>query len=71
MERLAEPMKVALRVLAALSDRQAPSIADIAQLKAYVPDCAATPLDELACEVIQQALKSRAAARARSAPPWR
>ena len=71
MERLVDPMKVALRVLAALSERQIPSAADIAQLKAYVPECAGTPLDELACEVIQQALKKRAAARAKSSPPWR
>jgi hypothetical protein len=66
MERIVEPMKVALRVLSAISEGRVPSSADIAQLRAYVPDSAAAAADEVACEVIQQALKSRAAARAKS-----
>jgi len=67
MERVVEPMKVALRVLSAVSERQTPASADIALLKAYAPEWAGAPLDEMACEVIQQALRKRAAARAKAA----
>jgi hypothetical protein len=57
-------MKVALRVLTALTERQVPDAADLERLhrclSSYPPDAAP---DELACDVIQQALKRRAIAR--------
>jgi hypothetical protein len=62
-----EALKVALRVLTALGDHQCPDPADVEGLKRYAPLLADTPLDELACEVIQQALRRRAEVRSRGA----
>lgn len=57
-------MKAALRVLTALTEKQAPATQDVSELQAYVPqNSAALPLDELACEAIQQALRNRAETR--------
>ena len=56
-----EALKTALRVLAAITDggRQ-PDPADVEQLRRLAPLMADTPLDELAADVIQQALRRRA-----------
>ena len=67
MEASVEAMKVALRVLTAISERQPPEVTDIECLKSLVPLFADLPLDELACHVIQDALQRRAAVRARAA----
>jgi hypothetical protein len=63
MRRSADALRVvALRVLTALMDGQRPDAADIRRLITYAPSGEYTldQLDELACEVIQQALKDRA-----------
>ena len=56
-------MQVALRVLMAITDRQLPAPQDIRELRRLAPLSADTPIDELACEVIQLALNNRAEAR--------
>jgi hypothetical protein len=61
-------MQTALRVLSAITKNLEPSTADINSLLSYAgrqPD--GTALDELACEVIQQALARRARVRAAAA----
>jgi hypothetical protein len=65
MDLSIEAMKIALRVLMALSEHQHPDKADVKALKSYAPLLADGPLDELACDVVQQALKRRAEARAK------
>jgi hypothetical protein len=55
---------VALRVLMAITDRQLPAPEDIRELRRLSPLFADRPPDELACEVIQLAMKNRAEARA-------
>jgi hypothetical protein len=61
-----DAMRVALRVLVALSERHDPDQAEVKRLKAIAAtDKRHLPTDELACEVIQQALKHRAEARER------
>ena len=61
-------MKLAVRVLTAISLGQQPEKNDVEALRTLEPLLADTaPLDELACEVIQQALKRRAEVRARQA----
>ena len=64
MQQSYDAMKIALRVLEALTERRYPDSNDVAILR----DLAGSPeqsmgVDELACEVIQQALKHRAEAR--------
>ena len=54
-------MKVALRVLTALSEKRIPSAKDVEELGSYAgPQPAHMELDEFACEVIQTALRNRA-----------
>jgi hypothetical protein len=59
-----KPMKVALRVLAAINQRQTPSASDVAILRESVPNGRHLPPDELACEVIQQDMRRRIQTRA-------
>jgi len=56
-------MRIALRVLTAIADRKAPNNADVEELRKMAPQTGDAPLDDLACDVIQQALKRRADAR--------
>jgi hypothetical protein len=57
-------MELALRVLAALTQKRHPNPADVDRLRTVAETGARElPPDELACEVIQQALKHRAEAR--------
>ena len=56
-------MKTALRVLTALSEKRAPDPADVDTLTNYAPLLWNLSVDELACDVIQQALKRRAESR--------
>lgn len=56
-------MKVALRVLTALTEKHSPAKSDMDDLHEFAPSLAHLPPDELACEVIQQALQRRAVAR--------
>ena len=53
-------MQTALRVLTAITEKHEPDTADIEELRRLTPSLAAMPPDELACGVIQQALKRRA-----------
>lgn len=63
MKQSLAAMKTALRVLTALSERRVPEPADVDALKNYAPLLGNLSVDELACDVIQQALKRRAEAR--------
>jgi hypothetical protein len=56
-------MKTALRVLSALTEKQNPDAHDVEDLRRLAPDCESLALDELACEVIQRALRTREKAR--------
>jgi hypothetical protein len=59
-------MTTALRALGALTERQEPEAKDVAELRRLAPTMDAAPVDELACEVIQQALRTRAQLRAKA-----
>ena len=65
MERSLDAMKVAMRVLTALSDKRTPDPADIKTLNEFAPLLRDLSPDELACDVIQQALRRRSQVRAR------
>ncbi len=52
-----EIMKVALQVLTAITDKSGPRRSDIEALLMFAPDLTKLPADELACEVIQRAMK--------------
>jgi hypothetical protein len=58
-------MKTALRVLTAVTKMQNPEPADLDELRRLAPSLADSPIDELACAVIQQAIKRREAIRER------
>ena len=60
-------LKTALRVLIDISDHNPPDPADLETLRKLVPLMADAPVDELACEVIQQAIRRRATVRIRMA----
>jgi hypothetical protein len=65
MQQSVDEMRVALRVLDALTSHQTPDPADVRDLWEQSPVGAKyslDSLDELACEVIQQALRHRTAA---------
>jgi hypothetical protein len=63
MQKGLDAMKTALRVLTAITERQHPDMADIEALRRFAPQHANTSLDELARDVIQEALKQRSAIR--------
>jgi hypothetical protein len=56
-------MKTALRVLTAIIEKRTPETTDIEPLRQMALLPADAPLDEVACEVIQQAVRIRAADR--------
>ena len=58
-----DAIKTATRVLTALTAEQVPAAADIQSLREYDNSINARELDELACDVIQKALRHRAAMR--------
>lgn len=59
-----EAMKTALRMLTALTEKSQPDAADLQALRAFQHQSRDLPADELACEVIQEALRERAEVRA-------
>jgi hypothetical protein len=64
MQQSFDAMTTALRVLKAVTEKHLPDPADIAALRDLAgPQPEDIDVDELACEVIQTALKRRAAAR--------
>ena len=67
METSHNDLTTALRVLTAIVNKQEPGPEDIAKLKAFAPLLDTAPLDILACEVIQQAVRRRADDRAKAA----
>jgi len=58
-------MEAALRVLAAVTSRRDPDIADVAAIRSYAPDVADLPPDALACEVVYRVRQTRSVARAK------
>ena len=66
MKASIEAIKTATRVLAALTERKIPDPADVESLRALSGFQNGRDLDELACDVIQQALKHRAEVRGRA-----
>ena len=52
-------LRIAIRVLTAITDRQNPEPDDISSLVRYAPDLKNLPSDGLACAIIQRALKAR------------
>jgi len=67
MEQAVETLRLALRVLMAIIDRRCPEPHDVAALQRLAPSGEPTPLDELACDLIQKAVQQRATARAAGA----
>lgn len=64
MQLSLDAMQTALRVLNALAERQPPEQRDLDHLRDLaVPEERTLPYDELACAVIQRALKHRAEVR--------
>lgn len=60
-------MKTALRVLSAMTEKQCAAEADVQELERYAgPRPPGQDVDEYACNVIERALKQRAAARTRT-----
>ena len=53
-----ERMKIALRVLGAITEYRKPEETDVQALRSYAPLLKRRAPDELACEVVQQALKA-------------
>jgi hypothetical protein len=64
MRESIDVMKIALRVLTAVSQKHAPDSQDIADLESFAgPKPPDVDLDEFTCSVIQVALKKRAVRR--------
>ncbi len=61
-------MQTALRVLAALTEMRYPDPPDIEELRRLAPGKANLELDEIACDVIQLAIRGRAKARTAIGP---
>ncbi len=59
MQQGMDAMRVALRVLQAITERHPPDAKDLEELKRLAPLQADQPQDELACDVIKQALQRR------------
>jgi len=65
MHNSSEVMKIALRVLKAVSQKHAAAPSDVAELEHHAgPKPHSMALDEFACQAIQDALKHRANRRA-------
>jgi len=54
-----DALDTALRVLSALNVKADPNPVDVTKLRSLCPSLSGAALDELACDVIQQALRSR------------
>ena len=68
MQESLDAMKLALRVLTAICEKREPDAADAEELRHYAPLLGRLPIDEVACEVIQQWLRIRAGGRSAGAP---
>jgi hypothetical protein len=58
-----DAMMIAVRVLTSLNEKRLPDPADLGHLRQFAALSTHLPADELACEVIQQAIKRRIAGR--------
>jgi hypothetical protein len=67
MQQSLTAMNLALRVLSAFTERRQADPQDLATLRELAPDAADMPADELACEVIQRAIRHRAEVRSQTA----
>ena len=65
MDQNLDAMKLALRVLNAINEKQYPDRQDVAELRRLAPEEALNDTNELAREVIQRALERRAECRAK------
>ena len=63
MQQSLEAMETAVRVLTALAKHEEPDATDVTYLRGMAPLLENADLDVLACDVVQQALKRREAAR--------
>lgn len=54
-------LKIALRVLTAVTEYDQPSDADVEELRAVVPEYSLRTADVIACEVVRRSLNKRAA----------
>lgn len=63
MQQTVTALAVALRVLSAINEKRYPDPKDVDELRRWAPLSADVPIDELACEVIQQAINRRAQVR--------
>jgi len=59
MIQCGDPVRIALRVLIAIVEGERPSHSDIEALKKFAPLAVDHPADELARDVLQQALRRR------------
>jgi hypothetical protein len=59
-----DAMMIAVRVLTALNEKRPPDPDDLDYLRRLAPVSAHLPPDEMACEVIKQAVRRRTEARA-------
>jgi hypothetical protein len=66
MQASLDAMKIALRVLQAISEKHMPDPAVVDSLRNLAPFRTDQPIDELACDVIKQALMTRANLRSES-----
>jgi hypothetical protein len=57
MEQSTAAMRIALRVLDAITARRHPGAADVEELRRLAPLSADMPLEELACAVIKHAIE--------------
>jgi len=55
-----DAIRTATRVLSVIAEGHSPQISDIELLRKFAPLLADGPADELACDVIQQAMRRRA-----------
>jgi hypothetical protein len=59
MQQRSNGIILALRTLTAINDGRHPSTADVQALGELAPDIANQPVDALACEVVERAMKLR------------
>ena len=59
MQESVDAIRVALRVLAALTEYRNPDPEDVEKLHQLAPPTADASLDEMACAVVEEALKRR------------
>ena len=65
-QNLSEHIDRAARVLTALIEDRFPDPDDVAELRRFAPEAAGKTIDELVCDVIQNALKQGNAVRGRT-----